>query len=164
MSSSVRLARTPGGALTYAVALPPERLPPVAPRALLAAWDAARAAAAARLWGPSRTLLFHRAPGETTEIEIADRDAACWAEAVDREVGLESLAGLTLCLRLLALVEVMTRAVWLSGMFDVTPTGVELHPRLLEAAAAMPLDAGARFDEEGLRRILSRTLSAGAPA
>jgi hypothetical protein len=174
MPETIRVARTPHGALAYLVALPPERLPPVPPRALLRAWDAAREAATARLWGPPRMLMFHRPggaatpEGETTEIAIADRDARCWAEAIDRLVGLDSVGGLALCLRLLALVEVMTRAAWLSGLFDVAPGGhgIELHPTLLAAAARLPLDATARFDEAGLARLLSRTLPspAGVPA
>lgn len=167
MPTPIRVARrAEDGALTYAVALPPERLPPVRPRDLIDAWDAARAAAGARRWGPPRTLLFRRDDdGGTTQIAIADRDASCWAEAVDRAAGLETLGGLALCLRLLALVEVMTRASWLAGLFDVTPDGgIELHPALLRAAAAMPLDAAARFDEAGLRGLLSRPIAAGAPA
>ena len=52
-----------------------------------------------------------------------------------------------LCLRLLALVEILTRAVRLEPFFDVTPDGVDLHPSLLAAAAALPLDPAARFDE-----------------
>jgi hypothetical protein len=164
MSESIRVVRAPDGALAYAVAMPPERLPPVLPRDLLRAWEVARDAAGARLWGPPRTLLFRRHAGETTEIAIADRDARCWAEAIDRAVGLESVPGLALCLRLLALVEVMTRATWLVGLFDVTRTGTDLHPALLRAAAVMPLDAGARFDETGLRSLLSRPLPAGVPA
>jgi hypothetical protein len=177
MPETIRVARTPNGALAYLVALPPEHLPPVPPRELLRAWDAAREAATARLRGPPRLLLF-RCPaggmasaesGGTTEIAIADRDARCWAEAVDRLVGLDSLGGLALCLRLLALVEVMTRADWLSGLFDVAPGGhgIELHPSLLAAAARQPLDSTARFDEAGLARLLSRTLPsspAGVPA
>jgi hypothetical protein len=40
-----------------------------------------------------------------------------------------------------------------------------LHPALLRAAATMPLDGAARFDEGGLRRLLSRPLpQGGAPA
>lgn len=163
-ADAIRVASAPDGALTYVIAVPPERLPSVPPGALVAAWDAARSAASARLWGPPRELVFRRADGGATRIEIADRDARCWAEAVDRAAGMETLSGLAVCLRLLALVEVMGRAAWLSGLFDVTPTGVELHPALLRAAAAMPLDPGARFDAEALRRLLSRTLPAGVSA
>ena len=97
-------------------------------------------------------------------LSIADRDARCWAEAVDRGADLGTLAGLALCLRLLALVEVMSRATWLAGMFDVTAEGVDLHPALLRAAAAMPLDSAARFDAEALRRLLSRGIAARASA
>jgi hypothetical protein len=49
-------------------------------------------------------------------------------------------------------------------MFDVTAEGIDLHPALLRTAASMPLDAGGRFDGEALRRLLSRTIPARAPA
>jgi hypothetical protein len=160
----VRVCRAPNGALTYAVAIPPERLPAVPPHRLLAAWDMARRAAALERWGPPRLLLFRREGSAPTEIAIADADAGCWAEAVDTEVGLDTLPGLALCLRLLALIEILTRAPWLAGLFDVTPDGIELHPALLRAAATMPLDGAARFDEGGLRRLLSRPLPHGGPA
>jgi hypothetical protein len=68
-------------------------------------------------------------------------------EAIDRAFGLETLTGLSLCLRLLALIEVLTRAARLEPFFDVTPAGVDLHPSLLAAAAALPLNPAARFDE-----------------
>jgi hypothetical protein len=157
----IQVRQAPNGALAYAVAIPPERLPAVAPDRLLAAWAMARRAAALERWGPPRLMLFHRDDAPPTEIAIADADAGCWAEAVDSEVGLDTLPGLALCLRLLALIEVLTRAPWLAGMFDVTPDGIDLHPALLRAAASMPLDAGARFDEGGLRRLLSRPLPSG---
>jgi hypothetical protein len=160
MSDAIQIARGPDGSLTYAVPVTPDRLPPVAPRALLAAWDAARSAAAEERWGARRTLLFHRPDGEAIRIAIADPDAGCWAEAIDRETGLATLAGLALCLRLLALVELLTRAPWLASLFTITAEGIELHPALLGAAATMPLDAGARFDEAGLRRLLANRLPA----
>lgn len=159
----IRVREAPNGALTYAVAVPPERLPAVAPDRLLAAWAMARRAAALERWGPPRQMVFHRDDAPPTEIVIADADAGCWAEAVDSEVGLDTLSGLALCLRLLALIEVLTRASWLAGMFDVTPDGIDLHPALLRAAASMPLDSGARFDEPGLRRLLSRPLPRPSP-
>lgn len=158
----VRVLRAPDGGLTYAVAVPPERLPGVPPQRLLAAWDMARRAAALERWGPPRRMLFRREDAPPTEIAIADADAGCWAEAVDTEVGLDTLSGLALCLRLLALIEILTRAPWLDGLFDVTPEGIDLHPALLDAAASMPLDAAARLDEAGLRRRLSRPLPARA--
>jgi hypothetical protein len=160
----IRVAEDAGGALAYAVPCPPESLPAVRPDALLAAWKAARAGAAAGRWGPPRTLMFHRDDAEPTVLAIADRDARAWAEAVDRDADLGTLPGLALCLRLLALVEVLSRAGWLAPLFEVTAEGIELHPELLGAAAAMPLDAGARFDAEALRRLLSRGLAARASA
>jgi hypothetical protein len=161
MPARIRVARAPDGALAYAVPVPVERLPAVPPGDLLAAWSLARQGAARRRWGPPRLLVFPRPEGEATEIAIADRDAGAWAEAIDAAVGLETLRGLALCLRLLALVEVLTRAAWLGPLYDVTPEGIDLHPALLSAAASMPLDAGARFDEAGLRRLLSRPLPQG---
>lgn len=165
MPASIRVARAPDGALTYLVPLPPECLPAVPPGELLAAWALARQGAARRRWGPPRLLHFARPEGDplgdSTRIAIADRDAGAWAEAIDSAIGLETVSGLALCLRLLALVEVLSRASWLEPLFDVTPGGIDLHPALLSAAATMPLDGGARFDEAGLRRLLSRPLPQG---
>lgn len=160
----IQVAEDSSGALAYAVPCPPEALPAVAPSALLAAWDAARSGARAGTWGPPRHLLFRRADGGATRLAIADRDARAWAEAVDRGADLATLSGMSLCLRLLALVDGLARFAWLAGMFDVTPDGIDLHPALLRAAAAIPLDPTARFDAEALRRLLSRGLPARAPA
>ncbi len=162
MPSPIRIARTQAGALTYVVPVPPERLPPVAPAALLSAWSLARRAAALELWGPPRLLRFDRPDGDATELAIADADAGCWAEAIDSAIGLETLPGMALCLRLLALVEILARVPALSPLFEVTPDGIELHPALLDAAASLPLDPGARFDESAIRRLLSQRLPPGA--
>ena len=164
MPEPIRVARGPDGLLAYAIPHPPESLPPVAPRELEFAWDRARDAATAERWGQPRRLLFRRTDGSAQEMLLADADAACWAEAVDTVHDLSTLAGLSLCLRLLALVEVMSRARWLMGLYSVTPHGIELHPELLRAASAMPLDGAARFDETGLRRLLSRPIPSGAAA
>ncbi|WP_246522706.1 hypothetical protein [Neoroseomonas eburnea] len=164
MPVPIRVARSPDGVLAYAIPMPPEALPAVAPRDLEAAWEQARAAAAAERWGAPRRLLFQRRDGSPQELLLADADAACWAEAVDARHDLGTLSGLSLCLRLLALVEVMTRARWLAGLYSLTAEGIELHPALLRAAAAMPLDAAARFDERDLRRLLSRPIPSGVPA
>lgn len=134
-------------------------MPAVSPVALSLAWDAARDAAAAEHWGPHRTLLFQDGPA----MALADADAACWAEAVDRMAGLETLSGLSLCLRLLALVDLLARARWMRGLYAISAEGIELHPALLTAAATEGLDAAGRFDETGMKRLLSHRI-AGTPA
>jgi hypothetical protein len=155
MSRCIRTARTETGAIAYLVPVAPERLPAVSPGDLLRAWNVARRGAVERLWGTPRFLRFAQQNGrEPTEIAIADPDAGAWTEAIDRAFGLETLTGLSLCLRLLALVEILTRAVRLEPFFDVTPAGVDLHPSLLAAAAASPLDPAARFDEAVLMERL----------
>ncbi|MDP3414754.1 hypothetical protein [Falsiroseomonas sp.] len=158
--NAITLAAADDGSLSYAIPLSPADLPAVTPTALLGAWDAARAHAQSGQWGPVRRLLFRGPQGAAIVFAIADRDARCWAEAVDRRTDLATLPGLALCLRLLALVEVMGRSEWMAGLFSVTAEGVELHPSLLRAAASMPLDAAARFDAEALRGLLSRALPA----
>jgi hypothetical protein len=182
-TNPIRVARAPDGTLTYALALAPPELPPVTPRALQNAWDTARDAirqadarrhpavidpiwpdASASRFGPPRLLLFQPpTAAEPTRLAIADRDASAWADAIDSAHGLDSLHGMTLCLRLLALVDAMARLKWLVPMFSFSGGGITLHPALLAAAATMSLDAGARFDEGGLKRVLSRPLPAASP-
>lgn len=96
-------------------------------------------------------------------LELADPDARCWAGAVDTTVGIHTRYGLSLCLRLLALVDLLARAGWASGVLRFAPDGAELHPALLRAAASVPLTAEARFDEAGFRAFLGRRLAL-APA
>jgi hypothetical protein len=153
---------SPFDAPAYAIPFPPEATPAVTPRALLSAWDTARAAADAALHGPPRRFRF---AGRTPlELLLEDRDACCWAEALDRRFGLDHAEGMALLLRLLALLEVMGRATWMRGLFDIGRDGTLLHPALLRAAATHPLDAAARFDEEGLRHRLARPLPEPAGA
>ena len=151
----IQVAAGPAGSLIYRVPLSPERLPAVAPEALVSAWALARQAADSGHWGPPRHLVFARDDGAPTEIAIADADAGAWAEAVDAAVGLGNLAGLALCLRLLALIEVLGREPRLRPLFDLTPEGIAFDPRLLRAAATLPLDAAARFDAARLGGLLS---------
>ncbi len=139
------------GTLTYLVEVPPEALPPVRQRDLSAAWDAARDAATQDAWGAPRLFRFVRADGGKTDLALADPDACCWASAVDRTVGIASCYGLSLCLRLLALVDLLARAAWAGPLFTVRRDGVALDDTLLVAAATLPLTADARFDEAGFR-------------
>jgi hypothetical protein len=152
----VRVGHGADGATTYLVEVPPESLPPVRGRDIEAAWDAARAAAIARDWGGARGFRFRRPDGSYTDLALADRDAGCWAGAVDRAVGMHTSYGLSLCLRLLALVDLLARARWAAGLFRLERDGAALDPRLLRAAASVPLTAEARFDETRFRDGLAQ--------
>jgi hypothetical protein len=154
-SASVHVGAAPDGSLTYLVDLPPEELPPVHRRDLERAWDAARDAALAQRWGVARLFRFRRGDGSFGDLALADRDARCWAGAVDLTVGMRNSYGLSVCLRLLALVDLLARARWADSLFMLQRDGVELHPVLLRAAASAPLNPDARFDENGFRRRLA---------
>lgn len=154
--SAVRVGRGPDGLLTYMVDLAPEDLPEVRGRDLERAWYAAREAAIACDWGVTRGFRFRRRDGSVVDLALADRDAACWAGAVDLTVGLASSYGLSLCLRLLALVELLARAKWAAPFCRLERDGAELDMALLRAAATAPLNADLRFDELPFRARLMR--------
>jgi hypothetical protein len=154
--TAIRVGGGPGGSVTYLVDLPPEALPTVGKRDLELAWYAAREAAIADHWGSVRAFRFNRPDGSHTDLALADRDASCWVGAVDRSVGLATTRGLSLCLRLLALVDLLARASWARPLFRLARDGAEFHPALLRAAASHPLTQDARFDEAGFRLRLAR--------
>lgn len=153
------------GTLTYLVGLPPEALPPVRQRDLSAAWDAAREAASDSAWGPPRLFRFRRSDGGSTDLALADPDACCWASAVDGTVGIGTSYGLSLCLRLLALVDVLARAPWAAALVSVRRDGATIDPSVLLAASTQPLTAEARFDATSFRARVSqaRLASPAAP-
>lgn len=146
----------PDGSLTYFVDLPPEELPPVQRRDLERAWYAAREAALMQQWGVVRGFRFRRGDGSYANLALADRDACCWAGAVDLTVGMRNSYGLSVCLRLLALVDLLARVRWADSLCLLERDGAELHPSLLRAAASTPLTSEARFDEAGFRGRLAR--------
>lgn len=152
--TGVQVAETREGIVTYLVAEPPEAMPPVAPRDLERAWYQARAAAIAEKGGPARLFRFRRAGGEVTDLALTDTDARCWAEAVDAARGIDNLLGLSVCLRLLALVDLMSHARWAALCVALRPDGAEIDTALLRAAATQPLTREARFDESSLRAQL----------
>jgi hypothetical protein len=165
---AVRVGSAPDGTVTYLVDLPPEALPPVRQRDLAAAWEAARARAIAAGhdgggagWEAARLFRFRRADGTHTDLALADEDACCWAGAVDGTVGMHTSYGLSLCLRLLALVDLLAHARWAAGLFCLRPEGADIHPIVLHAAAHSPLTPDARFDESRFRaQVSSLTLAA----
>ncbi len=155
-ASTISVATTDEGALTYLVAEPPDALPAVRGRDLAAAWDAARATADGGVWGAVRLFRFRLQDGSFTEMALADRDARCWADAVDRTVGMQTRYGLSLCLRLLALVDLLARARWAASLLVIEAGMAVLHPALLRLAASAPLSPEARFDEAKFRNSLAR--------
>jgi hypothetical protein len=156
---AIHVGGDPDGLMTYLVDLPPEALPSVCKRDLERAWYAAREAALAERQGAVRGFRFHRPDGSHTDLALADRDARCWVGAVDRTVGIANTSGLSLCLRLLALIDLLTRAPWARSLFHLARDGAEFHPALLRAAASQPLTRDAQFDEVGFRARLSRFVS-----
>ncbi|WP_239002835.1 hypothetical protein [Rhodovastum atsumiense] len=145
--------------MTYLVDLAPEALPPVRLRDIAAAWDAARAAASAGVWGNARMFRFRRGDGSATDLALADPDACCWAGAIDGLLGMHTSYGLSACLRLLALVELLARARWAAPLLRMTRGGAELDRALLHTAATTPLTREARFDETPFRALVPARLA-----
>ena len=145
-SPLIQVHEPTAGALAYEVAVPPAALPPVRARDLAAAWDAAGLAATRGAPAASRLIRFRRDGGHWTVLALRDRDAACWATGVEQVASLRTSYGMSLCLRLLALVSTIAawgrggglRAGWLA---DGRP-----GPDLLKAASSAVLTPDAGFD------------------
>lgn len=147
------LAGTTGGLQLYLVDRTPEHLPEVRRVDLDLAWEAARNAALADHGAPSLAIRFAPANLDPVELALTDRSACAWARGVDRGFGLATLYGLALLLRLLALVELATRATWLS---DRLLSGKRIEPDAasLAVAARLPLSPDGRFDEAAFRAAI----------
>ena len=154
----IRVAVADDGTVTYLVDLPPESLPPVRLRDVAAAWETARTAARSAIWGRARLFRFRRADGGLTDLALADADACCWAGAIDQAAGMHTSYGLSLCLRLLALVDLLARERWAAPLVTLTRAGARLNPALLRAAALAPLNGEARFDETPFRALVAARL------
>ena len=156
---TIEVGSAENGTLTYLIHGSPAALPPVLKRDLLSAWDAARAAAlAARLPGRARAFRFARPDGGTTDLALSDPDARCWASALDRRLTMANPYGLSVCLRLLALIDLLAAAQWARAHVALRPGGAELHPQLLRLAAEAKLTDEACFDEAAFRARLSPAL------
>jgi hypothetical protein len=158
----VRIRQADDGSLIYLVDATPESLPPVRTADLAEAWDAAREAAVDAAWGRPRLFRFAQPDGTTIDMALADADACCWAAAVDQTTGMQSTYGLSLCLRLLALVDLLARAPWTAALCRIRRAGAALDPLLLRTAATAPLTNQASFDEIAFRLRLGS--SATLPA
>ncbi len=161
---AVHVATISDGVRAYTSRVPPEALPSVRPRDLAAAWDAARERAIRHDWGEARFFRFPRRDGPPTELALADPDACCWAAAIEQTTGLASLTGLSLCLRLLALVHLLGEAAWTRAWVSFRRDGAHLDPRLLAAAARLPLTAQGLLDAGQLRGQLDASLPKPNPS
>lgn len=155
----IRIVRDAHGSLTYLVDALPEELPAVRKRDVEIAWDSAHRAARAGNWGVVRGFRFQRRgqDNEATpprDLLLADANAACWAAAVDGLVGLGNLYGLSLCLRLLALVDLLTQARWADGLYRMHRGEAEMDVRLLRLAATARMTPQAGFDAAAFRATL----------
>ncbi|HQT45926.1 MAG: hypothetical protein B7X08_02885 [Acidocella sp. 20-63-7] len=149
----------PAGAVLHRVGALPSAMPGVTRRDLEAAWEAARALPASP---PLRCFQFVSPSGPPVELVLEDKDAAAWAEAVERSAGLESAHGVSVCLRLLALVALMAQGGWVREWFLLTRGGIDIRPELFAAAARTSLTDSASFDETALRALLPQTQIRGA--
>ncbi len=163
MMSPVRIGAAADGTLTYLIDHSPADLPAVRKQDLEAAWDLARDAAQRAAWSVGRAFRFRNAEGGWTDLALHDPDARCWAGAVDRAVGMQTAYGLSVCLRLLALIEFLARTPWTAGLVDLSHEA-ELHPALLRLAAEARLTDDATFDEHGFRKTLQTLPSPGSPS
>jgi len=154
--SPIQVGLAADGTLTYAIAHAPAALPPVLKRDLQRAWDEARQAALDHRVGPGRAFRFTRADGEVTTMALTDWDAMCWAGAADATNPISGSYGLSVCLRLLALIDLLAGAAWAKAYARITRTGTELDPALLRLAAEAVLDDDGRFDARALRASLAR--------
>jgi len=160
--AAIQTQAGPGGEILHLIPHPAAVLPAVTKRDLEQAWEAAREAAQTAR-GNAATHFFRFAQGEEPPLDLAltDRDASAWAGAVDRIADLSTAHGISVCLRLLALVELMGRAAWTRAWFSLNRAGLEFHPALLQAAALSPLTDTGGFAETALRALLpgeTRTL------
>jgi hypothetical protein len=153
MSRPVQVGASQDGTLTYLIDHGPSDLPAVRSRDILIAWELAREAATRAAAGAGRALRFRRADGGYTDLALHDRDAVCWAGAVDRALGMETSYGLSVCLRLLALVDLLARVPWANTLVDLSREA-KLHPALLRLAAESRLTDDAGFDELGFQKSL----------
>jgi hypothetical protein len=143
-------AQGPAGVVLHLISAPPSALPTVTRRDLEQAWEAAQVTGAA----PPRFFRFAQAGGPPVELRLQDRDAAAWAAAVERSAGLSTPHGISICLRLLALVALMAEAEWARGWFDLRRDGADIRPELWHAAALVTLNDSGGFDETDLRALL----------
>ncbi len=156
-STPVETAIDPSGTLIYVVGTSAALLPPVRSGDLADAWATAGQAAAASAWGIPRFFRFRPTDDEPVDLALIDDDASCWAEAIDRAWNLQTTYGLSLCLRLLGLIDLLATTPWLRPFCPVSRAGASLDAALVRAVATLPLTARGGVDETLLRVRLTQS-------
>ncbi len=146
--------------MLHLVSALPSALPTVTKRDLEQAWEAAQSGGMA----PARFFRFVAEGRPPVELLLQDRDAAAWAAAVERSAGLATPYGISICLRLLALVALMAVAGWACAWFALRRDGAEIRPELWHAAALVRLNDSGGFDETDLRALLPEQRDPPRPA
>ncbi len=155
MAAKLRTEYAPDGKILHLIPHSPGGLPAVTKRDLEQAWEVARATALAPGPPPATHGFRFRHEGETPlDFVITDRDAASWAGGIDGIADLSTAHGVSVCLRLMALIDLMSRADWTRHWFTLNRAGLEFHPALLTAAALTPLTQTGGFAETALRALL----------
>jgi len=154
--STIRTEYGPHGEILHLVPYPPTALPAVTKRDLEQAWEAARAAALLHPAEKPKTHFFRFLPeaAPPLDLTLTDADAASWASAVDAIASLSTAYGISICLRLLALFQLMVTESWARNWFRLDRAGLEFHPALLQAAALSPLTPTGGFAETSLQALL----------
>jgi len=152
----IRTEQGPQGEILHLVPYLPAALPAVTKRDLEQAWEAARAAAlTTRPAAPKiHGFRFLQETAPPLDLVLTDTDAASWADAIDTLTSLSTAHGISLCLRLMALYELMATRHWARQWFRLTRAGLEFHPALLQAAALSPLTPTGGFAETSLQAFL----------
>ncbi|HQT39263.1 MAG TPA: hypothetical protein PK231_07540 [Acidocella sp.] len=155
MPAVIRTEYGPAGEVLHLIPHPPSLLPNVTKRDLEQAWEAARTnALTANAPTAAHGFRFTQPGNAPLDLALTDPDAANWTEAIDRVADLGTAHGISVCLRVLALFQLMANAAWTRPWFSFTHSGLEFHPALLQAAALTPLTPTGGFAETALRALL----------
>ncbi|OYY04539.1 MAG: hypothetical protein B7Y73_03965 [Acidocella sp. 35-58-6] len=155
MPAVIRTEYGPAGEVLHLIPHPASQLPNVTKRDLEQAWDAARANALNASAAKTAHGFRFMQPGVSPlDLALTDPDAANWTEAIDRVADLGTAHGISVCLRVLALFQLMANATWTRPWFTFAHGGLEFHPALLQAAALAPLTPTGGFAETALRALL----------
>jgi hypothetical protein len=156
--SAIRTEIGPDGEILHLVPHPAAALPAVTRRDLERAWQVSRDSAIGFERRPraiaTRLIRFAQPERPPLDLLLTDRDAASWVTAVGEIADLSTEYGISLCLRLLALVDLLGREAWTRAWFTVSRAGFDFHPGLLQAASLSPLTDEGGFVETALRALL----------